>query len=262
MDTTTLHTTPVRTTPDLSPRRAAWFAGLAYAALFVLAIFANFAVRERLVDIEDPVGTMADIADNEQLVRIAMLAFLIIFVLDIAVSWLLHLVLRHTGERRSVLAAWFRIAYTVFLGVAIVFMFVGLRLVDDAGFAASIDPDARAAQTLLAFDAFNATWMIGLLLFGLHLIVLARILWTSAIAPRWMAGAVGLAGVVYLVDTLGYTLLTDYERYANVFTAIVLLPAVVGEASLTFWLLRRGRTERAVHAPTIGAPLLGTATSR
>jgi hypothetical protein len=257
MDTT--HTTPDHVTPELSPGRAAWFAGLAYAALFVLAIFANFAVRERLVDIDDPVGTMADIADNEQLVRIAMLAFLIIFVLDIAVSWLLHLVLRHTGERRSLLAAWFRIAYTVFLGVAIVFMFVGLRLVDDTGFATSIDPDARAAQTVLAFDAFNATWMIGLVLFGLHLIVLARILWTSAIAPRWMAGVVGLAGTVYLIDTLGYTLLTDYEQYASVFTAIVVLPAVFGEASLTFWLLRRGRTESAGRALVTDARPLETA---
>lgn len=234
--------TAITPTPELSRRSAAWYAGLAYAALFVLAIFANFAVRERVVDLDDAAGTMANVAADESLIRIAMLAFLVIFVLDVAVSWLLHLVFRPTGERRSLLAAWFRIGYTVFLGMGLVFMFVGLRFADADGFTNVLGDDERAAQTLLAFDAFNATWMVGLTLFGLHLLVLARIIWTSGIAPKWLGAIVGLAGSVYLIDSIGYTVLTDYDRYSNVFTMIVMLPAIVGEAAFTFWLLRQGRT--------------------
>ncbi|MEZ5296929.1 MAG: DUF4386 domain-containing protein [Ilumatobacteraceae bacterium] len=236
--------TPDRTitpTPELDRQRAAWLAGLAYAALFVLAIFANFAVRERVIDVDDATGTMANVVADEQLTRVAMLAFLVIFVLDIAVSWLLHLVFRPTGERRSLLAAWFRIGYTVFLGMGLVFMFVGLRLADGGEFVGSLGDDDRASQALLAFDAFNATWMVGLTLFGLHLVVLARIIWTSGIGPKWLGATVGIAGSVYLVDSIGYTVLTDYDRYADVFTMIVLLPAIVGEAAFTFWLLRQGR---------------------
>ena len=227
--------------PELDRRRAAWFAGVAYATLFVLAIFANFAVRERVVDLDDAAATMANVTAHESLIRISMLAFLVVFVLDIAVSWLLHLVFRPTGERRSLLAAWFRIAYTVFLGVGLVFMFVGLRLADAQGFAGSLGDD-RAALTLLAFDAFNATWMIGLALFGLHLIVLARIVWTSTIAPRLLGAILAVAGSAYLIDTIGYTVLTDYDRFSNVFMMIVALPSVAAEAALTLWLLRQGRT--------------------
>jgi len=226
---------------ELSPRRAAWFAGLAYATLFVLAFFANFAVRERLVDLDDAAATAANLADNEPLVRIAMLAFLVIFVLDIAVAWLLHVVLSHTGERRSLLAAWFRIGYTVFLGVALVFLFVALRLVSGDGFVTAAGVDEHADLALLAVDAFNATWMIGLALFGVHLIVLARIFWASSLAPRWLAAVVAVAGAVYLIDTIGYTLLTDYDAAAGFFMAIVVGPAVVGELALTVWLLRHGR---------------------
>jgi hypothetical protein len=231
----------MNTTPELSPDRAAWFAGLSYATLFVLAIFANFAVRERLIDLDDAAETAANLADNEALVRIAMLAFVIIFVLDVAIAWLLHLVVRGTGERRSLLAAWFRIGYTVFLGVALVFLFIALRVVDAEGPIGSIADGDRADMALLAADAFNATWMIGLALFGFHLIVLARIFWTSLLAPRWLAVVVGLAGSVYVIDTIGYTVLTDYDSVAPVFTAIVVGPAVVGEAAFTIWLLRRGR---------------------
>lgn len=234
--------TTITPTPELNRRSAAWYAGLAYAALFVLAIFANFAVREQVVDLDDAAGTMANVVADESLIRIAMLAFLVIFVLDVVVSWLLHLVFRPTGERRSLLAAWFRIGYTVFLGMGLVFMFVGLRFADADGFTNVLGDDERAAQTLLAFDAFNATWMVGLTLFGLHLLVLARIIWTSGIAPKWLGAIVGLAGSVYLIDSIGYTVLTDYDRYSNVFTMIVMLPAIVGEAAFTFWLLRQGRT--------------------
>ena len=79
--------------------------------------------------------------------------------------------------------------------------------------------------------------------------MLARIFWTSGIAPRWIAGVVALAGTVYVIDTIGYTVLTDYDSVAPVFTAIVVGPAVVGEAALTIWLLRRGRHPRR-HAAT------------
>ncbi len=236
---------PSELAPEPSPERAAWLAGLAYVALFVLAIFANFAVRERLVDLDDAAATAANIAGSETTFRLAMLAFLVVFVLDVAVAWLLHLVFRPFGERRSLLAAWFRIAYTVFLGVAIVFMFVAVRLVDGGAMTSAIDADERAAQATLALDAFNATWMIGLVLFALHLIVLGRIMWSMA--PKWVAAAPVVAGIVYLIDSIGYTVLTDYAEYQSVFSAIVIGPAIVTEGTLTVWLLHRGRRARSAR---------------
>ena len=237
--------------PELSPHRAAWFAGLAYVALFVLALFANFAVRERLVDLDDAAATAGNIAGSITTFRLAMLAFLVVFALDIVVAWLLHVVFRPFGERRSLLAAWFRLAYTVFLGVAIVFMFVAVRLIDGGAATSAIGAEQRAAHATLALDAFNATWMIGLVLFGLHLIALGHIMWSSAVAPKWVAVAPIVAGAVYLVDSIGYTVLTDYAEYANVFTAIVVGPAIVSEGVLTIWLLRRGHAGRGPTPPSV-----------
>ena len=225
---------------EISPRRAALLAGIAYAVLFALALFANFAVREQMVDLDDAAATVDNITGSPTLFRLAMLAFLVVFVLDVAIAWLLHLVFRPYGERRSLLSAWFRLTYTVFLGVALVFLFAALRLVEVDGFSAAIDQESRDALALLALDAFNATWMVGLALFGLHLVVVARILWSSRIAPRWVAAAPAIAGAVYLIDSVGYTVLNDYAAYENVFAAIVVLPAIVTEGTLTVWLLRRG----------------------
>ena len=93
--------------------------------------------------------------------------------------------------------------------------------------------------------------MIGLVLFGLHLIALGHIMWSSAVAPKWVAVAPIVAGAVYLVDSIGYTVLTDYAEYANVFTAIVVGPAIVSEGVLTIWLLRRGHAGRGPTPPSV-----------
>lgn len=235
----------------LEPRRAAWLAGVLYVHLFALAIFANFGVRERFVDLDDPAGTAFDVAKYEGLVRLAMFAFLVIFVIDVFVAWLLHLVFRGSGEQRSLLAAWLRLGYTVMLGVGLVFLFVGLRFVETDGMTGAIAADERSGLLLAMFDAFDAAWMIGLTLFGLHLVVIAHIIWSSPVAPRWVAALVAAAGLGYLVDTTGYTLLVGYEDHAGIFTAIVVVPAVIGELAFTGWLLHHGRTE---HRMRVSSP--------
>jgi hypothetical protein len=229
-----------RVDPDITPQRAARIAGLGYVALFVLAIFANFFVRERLVDPDDAAATFRDLADHDGLVRMAIVAFLAIFVIDVVVAWALHQVLRPTGAQRSALAAWFRIVYTVFLGVGVLFLFTVLRLLGGAEHLAAFDQGQLDAQVLLALDAFNATWLIGLVAFGLHLVLVGRILVRSGIASTWLGGLLVVAGTAYVFDTVAYSLVPGYADHETVFTAIVAVPSVVAEFSFLVWLLRRG----------------------
>lgn len=101
---------------DPSPRSAARLAGESYVAIFALAIFANFFVRVRLVE-PDAEATFANITEVEALLRSAIVAFLVVFLLDVVISWALYHVFRGVGDAISALASWFRIVYTVFLGV-------------------------------------------------------------------------------------------------------------------------------------------------
>ena len=87
----------VRQTADTQPRMAARIAGLSYLALFVLALFANFFVRERLVDLDDAAATFQNIASSEMLFRSGMVAFLAIFLLDVVIAWALYVLFRGVG---------------------------------------------------------------------------------------------------------------------------------------------------------------------
>lgn len=178
-------------------RRAGRLAGVGYVLLFVLAMFANFAVFESMVVPGDASATAANIAADPMRFRLAIVAFLAVFVIDVVVAWALHVVFRDVDHDVSLLAAWSRLVYTVFLGVALVFAFQALQVLGDAAYLDAIDPAVREAQAMLALDAFDTTWLIGLVAFGLHLVLLGRLVVRSGQASRVLGWLLVVAGVAY-----------------------------------------------------------------
>ncbi len=237
------HSEPAR---SFTRRQAAITAGIGYVVLFVAAFFANFFVRERLIDATDAGATAANIGESETLFRFGLVAFLVIFAVDVVIAWALHILLRDSHRDLSLLAAWLRLTYTVFLGVGIIFFYQALSLLGGDGFLSVIPTDQLQAQALVAFEQFNATWLIGLLVFGLHLITVAWVLLRTSMAPRLLAVIMMVAGAAYITDTVAYSLLDNYADYQSLFLAMVAIPSVIGECWFGLWLLfRAGKTRSA-----------------
>lgn len=239
------HPTAVAAENDAPNRRSmALLAGWSYVALFVLAVFANFFVRERLVDTADATATFTNLAANRGLVRAAIAAFITVFALDVVVAWALYHLFKPAGDALSALSAWFRIVYTVFLGVAVVFLYAVLRLTGDADHLTALGRPALEADTMLALDAFNVTWLVGLVAFGVHLILLSAMILRSGMARRALGVVLAVAGAAYVFDTAAFTLYPGYTEHADVFTAIVAGPAVIAEAAFALWLLLKAGRDR------------------
>lgn len=227
-------------------RSAARWAGLGYLALFFLAIFANFLAVGAVLDPEDARSTVADLTASETTFRLGVLAFLAVFLIDIVVAWALYVLFRAAHRDLSLLAAWSRLVYTVFLGVGLVFLFRALALVEAGG----TDQDRLDADVLLALQSFDFTWIVGLAAFGLHLVLLSRLLLATPGVPRWLGWTVMVAGVAYVVDTVAHIVLADYTTYADIFLTLVAVPAVVGELGVTVWLLLVATGRRPAPAST------------
>jgi hypothetical protein len=88
-------------------------------------------------------------------------------------------------------------------------------------------------------ETFNSTWLIGLVAFGIHLILVGALLVTTRIAPRALGLVLIAAGVAYVVDTLAHSVLGSYADHESLFLAIVVVPSVIGEGWFGLWLLRR-----------------------
>jgi hypothetical protein len=237
---------------ETSPRRAAGIAGVGYLTIFLLAIYANFFVRTRLIDPDDTAATFTNIADSEFLFRTGLVSFLLVFILDVAIAWALYVLFKSVSRELSLLTAWFRLVYTVFLGVALIFFLGVLQLVGGADYLAAFDPGQLDAQATLLLDAFNYAWLIGLAAFGIHLMLIGFLMLASGIAPRALGILLTIAGAAYVVDTVAYMMLSNYAEYESAFLVMVAVPSVVAELAFTVWLLRRaGASEGGSRDPIV-----------
>lgn len=224
-----------------SMRRAARIAGISYILIYALAIFANFFVVEAMVVSDDAAATVANITESIGMFKLGLIAFLIVFLLDVIVAWALHVVFRKVDRDVSLVTAWFRLTYTMFLGAGLVYFFEVVQLLGNADYVAAMGTEQIHAEVMVALGSFEATWLIGLAAFGIHLVLLGRLALRSGWVPRVMAWLLMIAGVAYVVDTAAHGLLSDYESYASLFLAIVAIPSMIGEGWLGLWLLRTRR---------------------
>lgn len=244
MPTTTNSTSPsgtVRVT-GYPRRRAARIAGVSYLAMFVLAIFANLVVREGLIEPGDAARTVANITESIGLFRLGLLAFIFIFVLDVVIAWALHVVFRDVNHDVSLATAWFRLIYTALLGVALASMFQILQILDGE-LLGSLTGEQIAAQTMIELSSFESTWLIGLVAFGIHLVMLGGLVIRSGMVAEALGYVLVFAGVAFVLDTLARGMLSDYETVAEVFLVTVALPSMIGEGWLGLWLLLTKKLE-------------------
>ena len=73
-------------------------------------------------------------------------AFLVVFVADIVVAWALYILFKAVSQEISLLTAWFRLVYTAFLGVGVIFFFVVLQLVSGASYLTALGQGTLDAQ--------------------------------------------------------------------------------------------------------------------
>lgn len=200
----------------MNMRNLSLIAGVSYLIIFFAAIFGNFFVLESIM--EAPVQT---IQQNHLMVRLGILAFLFTVVFDVVVAWALYEL--YKKHPLSNLSTYFRMMHAAIMGVAIFALPVTLGMTNET-------------EILRQIEVFNIIWLIGLFFFGIHLILLGRIIRNLRIIAIFL----GIAGAMYMLDTAAHFLLPDYKAYGSIFLALVAVPSIIGEMSLAIWLLVKG----------------------
>jgi len=200
----------------MNQRTLSLIAGISYLIIFVTAIYANFFVLDALLS--NPV-TMVE--QHGMSVRLGILAFLIAAVFDVIVAWVLYELYENHPLTR--ISTYFRIMHATIMGIAVFALVPTLTL-------------STSESILAQVTAFNTMWLIGLFFFGVHLILLGRIIKNIKIIPLFLV----LAGIMYIVDTSAHFLMPNYAAYAGIFLMMVAVPSIVGEMALAIWLLIKG----------------------
>jgi ABC-type multidrug transport system fused ATPase/permease subunit len=221
--------TSLSATTSPSMRRAALVAGLGLLLMSVLAGLSNFGVLERLVTAGDAARTANDILEAFGSFRLAIVALLLVAALDVAVAWALWVFFDRVHHTAAVLAAWCRGLYTAIFAVAISHLVAVARLLGDSQLHGLTDTRVPG-EVLAEIQQFDEIWSFGLGLFGVHLLLIGWLAFTSGFVPRFIGVLVAIAGAGYLTDSLGGLLSATHLELAS-FT-------FVGEVVLMVWLVR------------------------
>jgi hypothetical protein len=220
-------------------RRAALIGGLAYVIIIVLSLFAISAL-DGPTEPTNAAATVGNIVNSEVLFRSGIAAFIIVLIADVVVAWALYVFFQQTSRELSVFAAWFRLVYVAISAAALLNMLVVLKLVDGTGYSMALEQAQRDAQVMLSVDAYNYGFFLGLVFFGVHLLLLGYAMVKSDYAPTILGMLVAVAGLGYAVIDLARVVLPNYRAYEDLFLLVLAVLVLPGEFGLVGWLLWKG----------------------
>jgi len=214
-----------------SLRTASLTAGLALALMASLAAFGVFGAIGALLTPGDAAKTAVDIAGSQALFRWGIASLILVAVLDVVVAGALFTLFAPVNRSVSLMAAGFRVAYAAVYLVAIIQLVIALGLLGEP------------AQALRAIDAYTTIWHVGLILFGIHLLLIGYLAYRSGFMAKVFGILLVVAGLGYLVDGFVAVLVPGPSVSIGQFT-------FVGEVALIFWLLIKGSRKNFSHGET------------
>jgi hypothetical protein len=155
--------------------------------------------------------------------------WLAVVVADVAIAVTFYLLLRPVSHTRSLLAAAFRLAYAAVLAAVLLNLFEAFQLLTGAQGAAGLGEQQRQAMALAALDTFSAGFLLALVLFGVHLVILGSLLYRSRHLPRVLGVLLAAAGMGYVADSLAGLLLADR---GGLVSAVLLTPPSSASSAL------------------------------
>ena len=229
-------TTPPTASRPTAPRRLARGIGVLYLLLTGLAMVGPLTIQSLTV-VGDPSATAANVAASSGRFALALAAWVAIVVVDVVIALGLYVLLRHVGKGLSMLAAGFRILYSVVMAGLMVNLFeAGHLLLADSPTSADMDRAQAALET------FGTGFLVALVFFSVHLVLVGALFLRTSYLPRLLSLFVVLAGAGYMIDSLAKL---TVDSYGGVLAAVVLTPAMIGEVGLALWLTIRGVSRRA-----------------
>lgn len=212
---------------DLTPRRAALVAGLAYlltgTAPYAESIFSRLLVHGNLEQ------TAQNTIAHPGLIDAAVVCYLVNLIGDVVIAWGLFYLLAPVSRALSLLMSGFQLMYAGLVFAATLNLITVARILHTPAYVAAFGPAALHAQIDLLLHSFRYGFAFSLILFGVHLGLLGYLIVRSWYIPWFVGVPVMVAGAGYALDGV-----SDY-LFADVHMGWLTIP-FGGELVLVLWL--------------------------
>ena len=211
-------------------RQAALVVGLTY--LLNPVTYAEY-VYPKLVIPGNIEQTAQNLSVHGGLFLAAVFCYFINFIGDVVLAWALYVLLAPVNRSLSLLTAWFQLVYAAIALFGTLNLVTAFRLLNTPEYLTVFGTAQMHAQALLLLNSFRYDWSMGLVLFGIHLVLLGYLICRSSYVPL-------IIGALLVIDGLGW--MTDSLRpylFPNAHLGFISI-TFFGELVFMFWLLIRG----------------------
>jgi hypothetical protein len=223
-------------TIETSPQVYARIGGILYLMIIVVGALGEIFVRGTLIVSGNAASTASNIMASQSLWRMSIAGDIMVHVFDIPLMLALYVILKPVNKNLALLAVLFNLIQTAVLVANKFNLLMPLFLLGNADYLKSFEPNQLYTLIQLFVRLHEYGFGIGLIFFGFVCLIQGYLLFRSGYFPRTLGVLMAIAGLSYLTNS--FTLILAPAYAATIFPILVL--ALVGELSLSLWLLVKG----------------------
>jgi hypothetical protein len=206
----------------------------------VTLIFAEDAVRSKLIVYGDGAATANNIVASEGLFRIGFMSDLLSAVFFLLSAWALYVLLKPVNENLALLFVLLILGGVAIQCINMLNQFAALLLLSGADYLKVFQADELQALAMLFLNLYKNGFIIAQVFYGAWLFPLGYLVFKSGFLPR-------ILGILLMIDCFGvliwffqFFLFPGYE----VITYPGLIVSLIAEFSLALWLLIMGAKDQ------------------
>src|SRR5213595_317272 len=235
--TTTPITEPIT---EVSPRFQARMAGGLWWLCIVSGVV-GFVAGAPLIVANNAAATAANILAKESLFRLGFAADLISGLSYVGVTAFIYYLLKPVSRSLSLLGAFFGLAGVAIGGASWVIHLAPLLLLHGDQYLTAFTTSQLQAMSLAALKLQLQVFPIGMVFFGIQCISIGYLVARSTFLPRILGVLLALGGLCYVIASFVNFLASSFGPHLVPFIMPV---ALIGEGSLSLWLLVKGVNEQ------------------
>ena len=220
-------------------------AGFFYLLVFITGLF-GFFIGGKFVVLGDPVATATNLLAHETAFRLGWVMTLVATACYVVVTGLFYDLFRPVNRTLSITAAFFSLVGCALGAVNPIFQIGAMNMLTDQHYSSVFNPDQIRANALMLLRESAQLSNIGLVFFGFYCLLIGSLILKATFLPRALGIGMLLAGLGWL--TFLWPPVTQFLFPYNV------APGMLGEASLTLWLLIVGVNDERWKQQLIAIP--------
>ena len=196
--------------------------------------FGEFYAPATLIVSGDAGATAANILTHNAMFRWGFAAYMLEAICDIALAWIMYVILRPVHKDIALLAAFFGLVSTAVFACAELFYFAATFILGGADYLNTFSPDQINTLGLLSLKFYGFGAGIFMAFYGSATLIRGYLIYRSTFLPRFLGVLLMIAGVGFILKNFTLVVAPTYS------SDLLLLPVFVSGLLLTGWFLTKG----------------------